>query len=271
MVMICIVNGKAICRRGEKMDIMHMDESYSYHTMVIATVCGYGNDEHKATIQVQLPYMEKDNDILENVELLLGYGGKTHGFLQRPEIGDQVLLTFLGNHNRKAIALGVVANHDSSIWRGHNEKNECKRWQMKNGLKVEIWDEADHTRVALTNKEQIMQIDEEKQMIEWKCKDLAIKFDGKEGQLSLMASKELKLQCGESSLLMKKDGSITIHGKKITIDGQELSSKTMINTSIQAQKVIMDAKLEVSIHGNAGVKINSNGISEIKGGLVKLG
>lgn len=41
------------------MDLMHMDEQNSFRNMVIATVCGYGTDEKKATLHVQLPYMKK--------------------------------------------------------------------------------------------------------------------------------------------------------------------------------------------------------------------
>ncbi|MFR5077995.1 MAG: phage baseplate assembly protein V [[Clostridium] innocuum] len=145
------------------MDLMHMDEQNSFRNMVIATVCGYGTDEKKATLHVQLPYMKKGEDILEDVELLLPYGGKSYGFLCRAEIGDQVMVMFSGEHMRRAVAIGCIAPGDASIWEGCSEKNEQKQWLMKNGMKLSLWDEENAAKAEITCQDTAMQLDEKEQ------------------------------------------------------------------------------------------------------------
>lgn len=253
------------------MDLMHMDEQNSFRNMVIATVCGYGTDEKKATLHVQLPYMKKGEDILEDVELLLPYGGKDYGFLCRPEIGDQVMVLFSGEHMRRAVAIGCIAPGDASIWEVCSEKNEQKQWLMKNGMKLSLWDEEEAAKAEITCQDIAMQLDEKEQQLQLQLKDSSLLLDGKNGCVKLDAEKEIKLVCGEGSITMKKDGTICIEGKKLQIKGQALTSETTMDTKISAQKVNLEAKLEVGIKGNSSVKISASGITEVQGGIVKLG
>ena len=55
------------------------------------------------------------------------------------------------------------------------------------------------------------------------------------------------------------------------IKGQALTSETTMDTKLSAQKVNLEAKLEVGIKGNSSVKISASGITEVQGGIVKLG
>lgn len=254
-----------------KMDLMHMDEQGSFRNMVIATVAGYGSEEKKATLQVKLPYMEDGKDLLEGVELLLPYGGAGFGFLCRPEIGDQVMVLFTGETGRRAVAIGCIAANDSSLWNACSEKNEQKQWHMKNGMQLSIWDEQDASKMEVTCKDTSLKLDEKEQLLSVQLKDSTLHIDGKNGSIALDAEKELTLHCGNSSITMKKDGSITLEGKNLQIKGQTLTSETKMDTKFSGQKLKLEAKLDVAVKGNSGVKISASGITEVQGGLVKLG
>lgn len=254
-----------------KMDMMHMDEQGSFRGFVVGEVCGYGSDEYKGTLQVKLPYMDKDEDILENVKLLLGYGGSSYGFVHRPEIGDLVLLTFLGEHSKNAIALGCIAPQDTTIFNEISEKNEQKEWKMKHGVHLQVWDEPDKSKVEVTCGDFSLKVDEEQKEMCVTDGDTTCTIAKEKGTFIIEAKEELQLKCGKSSLVLKKDGTGTWNGEKIAIQGQDMKVDMKMNTSISAQKTTIDSKIETAISGKSSVKISASGITEVSGGLVKLG
>ncbi|HEY7037555.1 MAG TPA: type VI secretion system tip protein TssI/VgrG [Methylomirabilota bacterium] len=73
---------------------------------------------------------------------------------------------------------------------------------------------------------------------------------------------EVVITCGQSSFTMKKDGTITIKGKAITIDAmQKIDEKAMNITSEASAK---------SVTKGAMVNVEASGINTIKGSLVKI-
>jgi type VI secretion system secreted protein VgrG len=76
-------------------------------------------------------------------------------------------------------------------------------------------------------------------------------------------NKEIRLRSGESMLLMKKDGTIQLHGVNIEIIGT-----TEVKNGVGTQTVTLD-KQQVA---TAGAKINSSavGLHEISGALIKI-
>ncbi len=80
--------------------------------------------------------------------------------------------------------------------------------------------------------------------------------------LKVTVGDEVVITCGQSSFTMKKDGTITIKGKSITIDGmQEINEKAMNITSEASAK---------SMTKGAMVNVEASGINTIKGSLVKI-
>ena len=125
--------------------------------------------------------------------------------------------------------------------------------------------------MEVTCKDTSLKLDEKEQLLSVQLKDSTLHIDGKNGSIALDAEKELTLHCGNSSITMKKDGSITLEGKNLQIKGQTLTSETKMDTKFSGQKLKLEAKLDVAVKGNSGVKISASGITEVQGGLVKLG
>jgi type VI secretion system secreted protein VgrG len=80
--------------------------------------------------------------------------------------------------------------------------------------------------------------------------------------LKVNVGDEVVITCGQSSFTMKKDGTITIKGKTITIDAmQKIDEKAMNITSEASAK---------NVTKGAMVDVEASGINTIKGSLVKI-
>jgi type VI secretion system secreted protein VgrG len=80
----------------------------------------------------------------------------------------------------------------------------------------------------------------------------------------ITAADEIKFVTGESMVLMRKDGTIQIHGKNIEVIGA-----TEVKNGVGTQTVTLDNQ-KVAV---AGVSLNSTavGVHEIQGALIKIG
>jgi type VI secretion system secreted protein VgrG len=73
---------------------------------------------------------------------------------------------------------------------------------------------------------------------------------------------EVVITCGQSSFTMKKDGTIILKGKEITIDAmQKIDEKAMNITSEASAK---------NMTKGAMVNVEASGVNTIKGSLVKI-
>jgi type VI secretion system secreted protein VgrG len=81
-------------------------------------------------------------------------------------------------------------------------------------------------------------------------------------KIKIDAGDEILIETGQSSILMKKDGTIKIKGKTITIEGMQ-------KVETKATQVKSEAKAKNETKG-AMVDVKASGICTIKGGLVKI-
>jgi type VI secretion system secreted protein VgrG len=81
-------------------------------------------------------------------------------------------------------------------------------------------------------------------------------------KLHITAGDEIVLTCGQSVITMKKDGTIKIEGKAITIDAtQKIDEKAMNITSEASSKSMTKGTM---------VNVEASGVNTIKGSLVKI-
>lgn len=83
------------------------------------------------------------------------------------------------------------------------------------------------------------------------------------GEIELSSAEQIKFITGDSSITLKKDGTITISGKKITISGTDEASIGVGNQNVKCDKQQV---------GTSGAAINSSatGKHEITGAVVKI-
>ncbi|MEP0548464.1 MAG: type VI secretion system Vgr family protein [Rhodothermales bacterium] len=89
---------------------------------------------------------------------------------------------------------------------------------------------------------------------------------------------QIEIKCGQSSIVLKKNGDITLEGnnitlkgkKKVTIDGTDVLSKAKKTMAISGMKVSVDAKTQATLKGKVAVAVDG-AIAQVKGKMVKVG
>jgi type VI secretion system secreted protein VgrG len=90
----------------------------------------------------------------------------------------------------------------------------------------------------------------------------SIFVESKTAKIFIEAAEQITLEVGASELVMKKDGSISIEGKNIAIEGSE-------SVSISGGSVTSEAQKDHNI-GGVTVRSEAKGPNVIKGGMVML-
>ncbi|MEO9052215.1 MAG: hypothetical protein ABI280_10490, partial [Ginsengibacter sp.] len=92
--------------------------------------------------------------------------------------------------------------------------------------------------------------------------------DGK-GKIDLISTESMTLTCGESSINLKKDGTIDITGKKITVNATEKAKLVSGQAAFTADGQVNEAKMEgmkAAVNGTTEVKVSSNAKTEVSAG-----
>ena len=201
-------------------------------------------------VRVQTPDAGKSDKVASN-----------RGLVTIPEKGDIVMLGFeYGSPDRPFVA-GSVFTSQTGV--GGGDANKTKSMTTRSGSTVTLDDE----KGSITIKDKI-------------GSESVIAFDG-EKNISVTAAESITLTSGESSITMKKDGTIDIKGKNITIDGSDNSTMKSGGASFSATskggKANMDG-VTADIHGSNTATISGNskttvtavGQTVIDGAIVKL-
>jgi len=87
-------------------------------------------------------------------------------------------------------------------------------------------------------------------------------YELKAKKITLVGDDEVTLHSGQSSVTLKKDGTITIKGKSITLEGMQ-------EIKLKAMNVSCEASVKNELKG-AMVTVEASGINTVKGSLVKI-
>ena len=199
---------------------------------------------------------------------------KNRGFMAIPEVGDQVMVNFQHNHPDRPFVMGGLFH--GKVGGGGGSGNNIKSLSSKSGHIIELNDgggmmirdkNGNHvtlsgdgditTQVSNDNTENIghnhtTNVKTKTTINVGKGQSVLMMDDT--GAISVESIKEIKFKTGSSSIMMDKDGNITIKGINITVEGT-------------TTKIIGSSLAEIGKKGaNAGMKID--GDVTIKGGKI---
>jgi uncharacterized protein involved in type VI secretion and phage assembly len=203
------------------------------------------------------------------------HGGDSKGMFFIPEVGEEVIVGFEGDSPTKPFIIGTVYNSNAKTTFS-NDKNDIKALQTRSGNLIVMDDKEGSVHVA-------------------DAKGNDMKIDGS-GNIKITASDSIVLTCGNAKIEMKKDGTVNINGKEITIDatdkatmksgqasfaadGQQNNAdmKGMKSTvsgtqeaDVKGMKTVISADTEVDINANAQIAISSSAMVAVKGAMITL-
>jgi len=158
-------------------------------------------------VRVRFHWMN-DNEKSPWLRIASPYAGEGKGFFAMPEVGEEVMVAFEGDHPSKPYVIGSLY-HGKATCDFSTKQNDLKVFQSRSGNKILLNDQSGSV------------------MIEDKDGN-SLKLDGA-GAVQIISKESLVLCCGDAIIELKKDGTISLKGKDLIIDGKD---KVMVNSEL---------------------------------------
>ena len=229
---------------------------------MLATVLS--NDSQKGVLKIRLMNEGCVPNVLENVKVLAPYAGKDYGGYLLPEVGEQVVVGFLGGALDRPFVLGsLYPSADPMLSQSAKPQNAWKRLRTKAGNEIRISDEKGDEQIQIQTPEQLsIRLSQKEQSIRLDAGETRLCLNSKDGSLTLSASESIRLETGTAKLTMKSNGDIILTGGVIRLRGQKLSG--------QASGLLELKGVTGSLEGKSSLNLSSSGPVSVKGSLIKL-
>lgn len=238
------------------------------------TVLTPGEKTSKGNVRVQVKIMKDNMDIFDDVPVLTCYGGGGYGAFFLPEEGDTVRLTFLGGDFRHPVVTGCRFPESSQfVQDSFEEKNLKKVWKLKNGSSVVLSGKKGEERIEISGPEKMEWVlDEKDQQIACgdKEKKNRVLLDKKEGKILASSEKVIRLECGESSLELKENGTVTLQCRQLNLEAKDVKINGKTKVQIEGQELVLSGKTNVSLSCRGQVRVEGKGALKLSGAMIHL-
>lgn len=212
-------------------------------------------------VKVVIPELKSiNNNIWDNIfenglwaKLSQSYVSKDSGFFFIPEIGTQVIVSFLSENPTQPVILGSLYTSDNRPYKEFNNSNNFKAIVSKNKMKIEF-DEENEKLLISTHKGNEILLDDKKSEIIFKdanSNKVSISKDG----ISLKSNSDINLDTSSKIILNASSGIKLNSESDILINGANIQST---------------AKIKFTAQGSAGTELSSSSITSIKGSMVQI-
>lgn len=224
------------------------------------------DDKHQGMVRVEYFLGEAGKNVSGWIPVMTAYAGKGYGMYQLPEVGDEVVIAFQMGDRNCPIVIGSLWSQKNTLPAGTpNKENSVKRFRTKGGCQILISEEKDKEKLTITTPGALtISMDDEKQVISIgdKNKKNQVEIDGKNGTISLSAEKKLSVKVDGKEVLSAGKGTVSLKADSIAVEaGQSLKLK---GQSCKIQGASAELK------GDSAVKLESGGIMQVKGSMVKI-
>jgi len=241
---------------------------------VWGTVLSSSDDTKTGNVRVQVKRMKNSMDTFDNVPVLTGYGGSEYGVFFLPEEGDIVRLTFLGGDFRHPVVTGCRFPENSQYVKDTFQKDNLQKMcKVKNGSCISFSGEQGKEKIDISGpKNMEWELDEEQEQIV--CGDKEHKnqvlLDKKNGKAQITSEEAIRLECGKSSLELKKDGTVVLQCEQLTLEAKTVEIKGKTKIQLKGQQLNMEGTNGVNLTANGQIKVDSKGQLKLSGAMIQL-
>ena len=218
---------------------------------------------------------EQGKSVTGWIPVMTPYAGNGYGAYALPEVGQVVVLAFeMGDRNCPIVIGTMWDKKNVQPENTTNKENTVKRFKTKAGSEIVFSDEKNKESITISTPQNLtVFLDDEKKHITLKDKagDNQLDIDTDKGEVTISVKQKLHIKVGG-------DEVISIDKQSVSVKTQDIKNEAKGTFSADGQNVKLTAKANVNIEGKAGVeakangsmKLNSSGMLEVKGSMLKL-
>ena len=203
-------------------------------------------------ISVELPSLSSESKLVW-ARFTSPYGSSAAGFYFMPEIGDEVVLSFLNNDPRYAVIIGSLYGKKNKPPFTPEEKNKDKAIVTKSGLKLIFEEEKKAVTIETPGGQKVTLDDDAKHLV----------LEDQNSNKLTLDNKGITLNSGKD-ITLKAKGSIKIDSTSNT----DINSKA--NVSLAGNNVNAKGKIAFKAEGAASAEVKSSGTMTVKGAMVMI-
>lgn len=226
------------------------------------------DSKHPGKVKAELFLGEDGANITGWIPVMTPYAGKNFGSYFLPEVGTEVIVGFTMGDRNCPVVLGCLWNTESPIPEDTADKdNKTKRLKTKGGCEVVITETENKQKIEIKTAQNTgILIDDENSKIRIGDGDKknGIEIDIKGGVITLEAEKKIVLKAGGSEI-----GTFDGSGKSVKLESGKIELSAQSDLAAKGQNVKLDGT-SVAVSANGSLSIKSNGMTEVKGSMVKI-
>ena len=181
------------------------------------------------------------------------YASGDAGYFFFPEVGDEVLLTFMGDDPRYPVIFGSLYSKKNKAKETPDEKNQFKSIYSKSGISIRFDDE-----------EKILTLETpEKNMVVLDDKSKSIRLEDMNKNSIVMNDSGITLKSSKD-ITLKADGNVTIDATS------KLAMKAKSDVTVDGLSIANSAKTSFTAKGNASAELSASGQTTVKGAMVMI-
>ena len=167
----------------------------------------------------------------------LPYAGDGRGLVFMPEVGDEVIVGFMGGNPSEAVVLGSLHGSAAPPPCDKSDDNDIKTIVTREGVKIEFDDKKKHVVIETPGGNSITVSDDEKSVL-------------------------VKDQNG-NKVTLSSDGIVLDSAKDVAV-------KAKGDVNIEGTNVNLKANAQLAAKGSASAEISSSGNTVVKGSIVQI-
>jgi uncharacterized protein involved in type VI secretion and phage assembly len=219
--------------------------------VVIGVVSNNKDPDMGGRIKVKFPWL---GDQVESAwaRIATPMAGNGRGFFWLPEVNDEVLLAFENGDINHPYVLGYLWNGQDAVPKqtgqviGGDGKVKQRIIKTTSGHTVTIDDSPDSPGITIVD-----QTDKNK-----------IHLDSKQNKLTITVE-------GDMDLLAAR-GNINVKGKTVNVEATDSLRMKGLQTQVEGTSTMKVKGATTDVEANAKLSLNGGGMTEVKGGVVKL-
>ncbi|MEI7555260.1 VgrG-related protein [Candidatus Chlorohelix sp.] len=223
--------------------------------VVIGIVTNLNDPDNLGRVKIKFPWLPQaqGQDIESNwARVAMPMAGNNRGFFFMPEVNDEVLVAFEQGDLQYPYIIGA-------LWNGKDAPPELSQ-ALSNGVVKQ--------RLIKSKSGHVITLDESddkpKISIVDKTGSNKIIIDSQNNTITIESKDKISITS------TTKDIELKAAAGKVTLDAKEIEIKSSTNTKISATAKMEVTGLNLEVKASASAKIDGGGMTEIKGGLIKL-